>query len=381
MKKTVQTKLQKMKKTKQSGSRKRKGRCSSSEESEESSGSSYEKVKKGKKIIGKLKGDLQECDSLYQVKYKNVVRDRNELEQTTQEFTHIIKGLKQQIDKERKEKQALETEFKLFQSESKRNDIDSEKHIDVIKQFENENMDLRELLNNEKQLLLEKRNHWKGKKEAFRAEIDKLKETNTSITSKISHYEQMIGNLEAANNEEREKMNAVESNIDAIRRDLEDAKRDAKASQEKSSSDDAQIIQLSMKLEFESKTNDELRNGIEELKRSLTEQAETHERKKKERKEKERRAQQEKDQLIARLEEDKKELRDEVNSLMQQGGDLEYHHGILRQKYEETLNELRLSEVKLSDYVKVQESLIELRVQLADKDKDIGGLRELVIVS
>mgnify|MGYP000564799938 CR=1 FL=1 len=64
---------------------------------------------------------------------------------------------------------------------------------------------------------------------------------------------------------------------------------------------------------------------------------------------------------------------------MQQGGDLEYHHRILRQKYEETLNELRLSEAKLSDYVKVQESLIELRVQLADKDKDIGGLRELVI--
>lgn len=369
-----------MKKSKQSGSRKRKGRSSSSEGSEYSSGSSYEKVKKGKKIIGKLKGDLQECDSLYQVKYKNVLRDRNELEQTTQEFTHIIKGLKQQIDKERKEKQALETEFKLFQSESKRNDIDAEKHIDIIKQYEMENMDLRDLLNNEKQLLLEKRNHWKGKKEAFRSEIDKLKETNNSFTNKISHYEQMISNLEAANSDERDKMNTVENNIDVIRRDLEDAKKEAKAAQEKSNADDSQIIQLSMKLEFESKTNDELRGTIEDLKRALTEQAETYEKKKKERKEKERRTCQEQEQLIAKLEEEKKGLRDEICGLMQQGADLEYHHGLLKQKYDDTFNDLRLAEVKLSDYVKTQESLMEQRLQLSERDKEIAGLRELVIV-
>lgn len=219
--------------------------------------------------MNRLKGDLNECDNLQQIKYTTIVRDRNSLEATNRELASLVKNLKRKLEDEAEKYHHLDTEYKLLQMTSKKANADLEKQALTLKEYEAQIRDLKDQLGQEKDLLTEKKQKWKGRIAALQGEIDKLKEQNYNLDNRISHYEQVVVSQDNTITDEKDKLSSVENRLEQLKAQLDEANREALANQEKLAAQDSELTELNIRMQYENKAAADLKAALDAAKSDI----------------------------------------------------------------------------------------------------------------
>lgn len=369
-------------KNRRSGSRRSRDLSSSSSGTSSSSRSSRSRRKKSRSrsILGRLKGDLAECDNLQQIKFTTVLRDKQNLESTNREFAGVVKDMKKKLENWQDKYHDLDTKLKLMEVDYKRTDEEAQKHAIIAKQQAEEIKELKKAVDAEKDILAEKKLKWKNRFVELEAEIDRLKEQNITLENKLANYEQLTASQDTLLTEEREKMQTVEGNLSILRNQLDEARKEAIANQEKSQVQETELAEMTVRLQYEVRNANELKNNVEKLTGELQERDLKMEELKKDHRKK-------KDNIIAtknaEISKATQEL-SEAKSALQRSearcSDLEASLEEVKERFDDTMKQLNIAEVRLTELVKEKETVLELKSALNDKGKDLDSKREYAIV-
>lgn len=362
----------------------RRHRDSSSSGSSRSSSSGHSrnsrKGSKSKSILGRLKGDLAECDNLQLIKYSTVMKDRQSLESTNKEFASVVKDLKRKLEAEQDKNSELQTSFKLLEASTKRLTEDFEKTVTLCKEKDDTNKILKEQLAAEKNLLVEKKTKWKARIADLTQDIEKMKESNITLDNRASNFEQLAVNQDAMLNEEKEKIQSVESNLSMLKSQLDEARKEALANQEKTQAQETELAELTVRLQYEARAAIEMKSSIDQLKADLQEKDKTIEEIRKEAKKKREKLISTKDTEIGRITQENNELKGVLAKSEGRCAELEAALDDVKDKFEDTLRQLNIAEIKLTELVKEKELVMELKSCLSEKDRDIHQKRDYVTV-
>lgn len=335
---------------------------------------------KSKSIIGRLKGDLAEYDNIQHVKFSSAIRDKECLEATNQEFATLVKDLKGKLDTESRKFNQLEGDFKIYQVTAAMVKEEKEKQDTILQEQDKEIRDLKNALEEQRALLDEKKRKWKAKIEVHDSEIDRLKEMNTTLTNQISNYEQVTVSQDAVITEEKEKFAAVEERLEILKSQLEEAKREAVMNQEKTAAQETELAELMIKLQYETKAVKDFKTECELLKTEMAEREAKYTEDKKEAKKKKEKALALKDADIEALKQQNNELKTALVKSDNRVVDLEAGVEELRERLDDSLKQLNVAEVKLSELVKEKELVLELRAEISEYEKEMEEKREYTVV-
>lgn len=356
---------------------------SSSSSSRSSSSSGSRKSKHGSRsrsIIGRLKGDLAECDNLQLIKFSNIVKEKNNLDATNREFASLVKDLKKKLEEEQEKNQQLITQQKLHEVQTKRIVEDSVNQGTLIKEQEETIRVLKANLSAEKELLVEKKKKWKGRINDLMVEIEKMKESNITLDNKVNNYEQLTVNQDALLTEEKDKIMTIENNLALMQVELDKSRKEAVAHQEKIQTQETELAELTVRFQYETRAAMELKTTIDELKAVILEKEKTLEETKKENKKKREKMVVTKDAEISKLTQENSELKSLLSKAEGRVLELETNLDDLKDKFDDTLRQLNIAEVKLTDLVKEKELVLELKTCLGEKDREIDQKREYINV-
>ena len=338
------------------------------------------KGNRSRSIIGRLKGDLAECDNLQLIKYSSVLKDRNTLEATNKEFANVVKELKKKVEEEQGKNFELQTKYKLLESSSQRQGDQSSKQIEIIQEYEENIRILKEGITSEKNQLIEKKRKWKSRINDLQIELEKQKESNITLDNRVNNYEQLTVNQDTMLTEEKEKIYTVESNLSILKNQLDEARKEALQNQEKTQGQETEIAELTVTLQYEARAATDIKAANEQLKTELQEKEKTISEIRKENKKKRETIIATKDAEINRI---TKECTDtKVNLVRVEGraAELESTLDDIKDKFDDTLRQLNIAEIKLTELVKEKELVVELKSSSNDKDKDIQQKRDYINV-
>jgi chromosome segregation protein len=284
------------------------------------------------------------------------------------------------VDQEHAKNNQLQTEFKLLEAKFKRLGEESTTQASVIKEQEEIIRTLREGLAAEKSLLVEKKKKWKGRIAELLDEIERRKESVMSLDNKVTNYEQITVNQDVMLTEEKEKILIVESNLSILKSQLDEAKKEAFAYQEKTQAQETELAELSVRLQYEARGASEMKATIDQLKAELVEKDKALDQLRKEGKTKREKLITTKDAEIARLAQDNLDIKSTLSKAEGRGVELETALDDINYKFEDTLRQLNIAEIKLTELVKEKELVVELKSVLAERDREIQQKREIINV-
>lgn len=284
------------------------------------------------------------------------------------------------MDQEHAKNNQLQTEFKLLEAKFKRLGEESTTQASVIKEQEETIRTLREGLAAEKSLLVEKKKKWKGRIAELLDEIERRKESVMSLDNKVTNYEQITVNQDVMLTEEKEKILIVESNLSILKSQLDEAKKEAFAYQEKTQAQETELAELSVRLQYEARGASEMKATIDQLKAELVEKDKALDQLRKEGKTKREQLISTKDAEIARLAQDNLDIKSTLSKAEGRGVELETALDDINYKFEDTLRQLNIAEIKLTELVKEKELVVELKSVLAERDREIQQKREIINV-
>lgn len=284
------------------------------------------------------------------------------------------------MDQEHAKNNQLQTEFKLLEAKFKRLGEESTTQASVIKEQEETIRTLREGLAAEKSLLVEKKKKWKGRIAELLDEIERRKESVMSLDNKVTNYEQITVNQDVMLTEEKEKILIVESNLSILKSQLDEAKKEAFAYQEKTQAQETELAELSVRLQYEARGASEMKATIDQLKAELVEKDKALDQLRKEGKTKREKLITTKDAEIARLAQDNLDIKSTLSKAEGRGVELETALDDINYKFEDTLRQLNIAEIKLTELVKEKELVVELKSVLAERDREIQQKREIINV-
>jgi chromosome segregation ATPase len=291
-----------------------------------------------------------------------------------------VKDLKKKLDEEISKNNQLQTEFRLLEVSHRRLGEESVDQASIIKEQEEAIRTLREGLAAEKNLLVEKKKKWKGRIADLMGEIERIKENAITLDNKVTNYEQLTVNQDAMISEEKEKILTVENNLSMLKSQLDEARKEALANQEKTQTQETELAELSVRLQYEVRAANDMKATIDELKAELTEKDKAIDELRKEGKKKREKLTSTKDAEISRLSQDNLDLKSALSKAEGRGVELEAALEDIKYKFEDTLRQLNIAEIKLTELVKEKEMVVELKSLLAEKDREIQQKREIINV-
>lgn len=309
------------------------------------------------------------------------MKERNSLDATNREFANVVKDLKKKLEEEQEKNHQMVTQQKLVEAQMKRIVDDSTAQSALIKENDETIRVLRQQLVAEKSLLIEKKQKWKGRINELMTEIERMKENNITLDNRASSYEQITVNQDALLTEEKEKIMAVENNLSMLKSQLDEARREALASQEKNQTQENELTELTVRFQYETRAANELKTQIDELKTVIHEKEKSIEELRKETKKKRDKLTVTKDTEIAKLTNENSDLKSHISKAEGRVFELESTLGDLKDKLDDTLRQLNIAEIKLSDLVKEKELVVELKTCLGEKDREIHQKREYINVN
>lgn len=327
-----------------------------------------------------MRGDLAEFDSLQHVKLATVMRDRVSLDATNRELAGVIKELKKRSEEEGEKMHHLDTEFKLLHANFRRTSEENERQGMQIQDLEGDLKSTRDNLAQQIELLATKKSKWKGRITALQADLDKMKEENINLSNQVAHYEKLTLSQDNMITEEKEKIIAVEEKLENLKSQLEEAKKEAAANHEKTSAQESELAEMTVRLQYETRGNIDLKKEIENLKLELAEKDGKMEELRKEHRKKKEKIIATKDQEINAIRAQNDDLKATNSKNEARVNELENTMEEMRTKLEDTLRQLGLCEVKISELVREKEAVIELKAIVEEKDRELEDKRDYSVV-
>lgn len=352
---------------------------SGSRSSSESSNRSR-RENRSRSILGRLKGDLAECDNLQNIKYTTILKDKQSLESTNKQFANLVKEMKRKLQEEQEKYHDIHTQFKLQEASSKRVNEEFQKQSETIKDQDKQIKDLKNGVITEKDLLMEKKEKWRRRFGELQSEIDGLKEQNISLENRATSYEQLTVSQDALLTEEKQKIRTIEHNLTILRSQLDDARNEAINNQERTQAQETELTEVTVRLQYETGKVQELKSTIEKLAADLQQKDKAMEDFKIEQKQKRDIPLASKNDEIAKLLRAQSQLKSDVEKSEYRCREFESALEDTRYKLDDSMKQLNIAEIKLTDLVKEKELVMELKSVISDREKDLDMKKDYSVV-
>jgi chromosome segregation ATPase len=397
LKKSIYSKIERVNKSRENFSRQRshikksrggkrhrsRGRSHSSSSGSRSSSESSNRSRRenrSRSILGRLKGDLAECDNLQNIKYTTILKDKQSLESTNKEFANLVKEMKRKLQEEQEKYHDIHTQFKLQEASSKRVNEEFQKQSETIKDQDKQIKDLKNGVITEKDLLMEKKEKWRQRFCELQSEIDGLKEQNISLENRATSYEQLTVSQDALLTEEKQKIRTIEHNLTILRSQLDDARNEAINNQERTQAQETELTEVTVRLQYETGKVQELKSTIEKLTADLQQKDKAMEDFKIDQKQKRDALLDSKNDEIAKLLQVQSQLKSDVEKSEYRCREFESALEDTRYKLDDSIKQLNIAEIKLTDLVKEKELVMELKSVISDRERDLDMKKDYSVV-
>lgn len=332
--------------------------------------------KRSKSIIKKLRGDLAECDNIQSIHITKLLQEKAAVEATNQELVANLKQLRSQLATETAAKADLSLSFKLLESENAR--------------ITKENLSLSTRLAESTAAAAKLQSQLETNAQEQRHKKEKQRQETTALQEEKERYREQVGVLRARLEEgertvkeredrihlESERADKAEQTAQKTREEADGWRRALEETKDAAAKLEAELSELTVRLEYESAGKQEYRERLETLTTELIEKEKSFELQKQELRTLNERALLEGEEELKEVLAEHSEAKGLLAKAEERVAQLEAVLEQMKTKIEDTTHQLTATEGEVSGLMRDREQLSELKTILAEREKELELRRQ-----